>query len=213
MRKNNNLSFVRFLNRFLKIAIVLMCVVALVWSLVLVYFNYKYNYKEKGEFYFALEVPFYFDIDEELDLVKYTDKENKIKIEQAVGKIAVYNPPSWYFWVFLIGINLFKSTFIIIALILLRKITSNVIENKSFHHRNSIYLRQLGILLIVYSLSISLYKLFVSNWFASQLSTSFERITKFELDLGLIIIGLFTLLLAKIFNYGTDLQEENNLTI
>ncbi|MFO7655651.1 MAG: DUF2975 domain-containing protein [Bacteroidales bacterium] len=210
MNNKLNLSSVRLLNRLFSISLIFMYIGVVAGILLLGYGKIK---DKKDDFSFVLDVPFYFSIDEKTDLVKFTDKENNIGIKDAVGKLSIKNPPSWYFWVFLVGINLLKSAVIIAILLLLQKITKNIIDSESFHRSNSIYLKIIGILLIAYSLFISLFKLISSNWFANQITTSFDRATKFELDFNLVLTGLFAIALGAIFNYGSELQKENDLTV
>jgi len=208
MKKKNG-SFVHLLHNTLLVLIVFSYFLG---ALGAGFFAFNLSHDQDGLFY-RMEVPFYFRIAESDQLLHLNGLDNKVKIDKAIGYLSIENPPLWQKLLFVLGIGLFKLGIFIVALHLLRKITGNIIDDKTFHTRNIKYITFLGFLLLFYSLVIFVFEFSASKWFIPQLDSDIHFSTEIRLKVELIIAGLFALVLGFIFKEGYNLQEENQLTV
>ena len=84
----------------------------------------------------------------------------------------------------------------------------------SLRHSNILRTRAIGILILVAELSEALMK-YISNTEAARLleGTSFEVVGTFPLSYWNVIVGILFLFMAEVLSLGTQLSEEQKLTI
>ena len=87
-------------------------------------------------------------------------------------------------------------------------------DEQPLRHSNILRTRAIGILILVAELSEALMK-YISNTEAARLleGTSFEVVGTFPLSYWNVIVGILFLFMAEVFSLGTQLSEEQKLTI
>lgn len=113
-------------------------------------------------------------------------------------------------------------TFVALALIFgtvllitfqLKKIFSTFKKTEPFVVSNSKRIRLIGIILIGSCLLKFLFGIFYTRYLNAHFQWDQKIIFGQSLDLGTIFIGVLVIILAQVFRLGTELQEDNNLTI
>jgi hypothetical protein len=96
--------------------------------------------------------------------------------------------------------------------VLLKKVMANIRQQHPFNPSNVTYLKYMGIGFLVASL---LLPAFNSIFFVQVMNTLelFDVNVNASLDFQLIYMGVIVLILAYIFDYGSYLQEDHDLTV
>ena len=109
-------------------------------------------------------------------------------------------------------VGLTNVGFLLYIFILLKKIVTDVKTKRPFSELNVRRFNFIGISFIVAALILPIFNsLLLSNIF-KLLSVDFARVT-YTIDIQQVFMGLLVLVLANIFEYGKNLQEENDLTV
>ncbi len=111
--------------------------------------------------------------------------------------------------IFMAGINLFFFQFIQIQL---RKIMNNIRNKSPFNEKNAKFLKVLGIAFLVSSVVLPS----IGGWFFMDLVNTlkvYEATFNFSIHFQSVLMGALILILAYIFDYGTYLQEEHDMTV
>ena len=96
----------------------------------------------------------------------------------------------------------------------LRIVISTLVKREPFIKGNAIRIRNIGIICIIHEL-IRSFILFNEAWFIKNKFLIFGRpiSLKFDLNIETIFLGLVIIVIAEIFRIGTQLKEEQELTI
>ena len=99
-------------------------------------------------------------------------------------------------------------------LVLIALIINSLRKSIRDEHSNILRTRAIGILILVAELSEALMK-YISNTEAARLleGTSFEVVGTFPLSYWNVIVGILFLFMAEVLSLGTQLSEEQKLTI
>ena len=113
----------------------------------------------------------------------------------------------------IVSILSYLAIFILIALIIdsLRK---SIRDEQPIRHANIVRTRWIGALILVAEVSNATME-FINNREAARLlaGTVFEVTAKFPLNYWNVIVGILFLFMAEVFTIGTQLSEEQKLTI
>lgn len=96
----------------------------------------------------------------------------------------------------------------------LKKIMKNFTNESIFILDNSKCLKNLGILLIVLNFPLLFFQNLAANVVSKYISVSTIGFSvSANLDIMMLMLGIFTLILSEIFKIATKIAEENNFTI
>lgn len=130
------------------------------------------------------------------------------------GKLHFTQNQSWELVSYNLGVMWIGFAITLSITYLLRKIFDSLAQNKPFLMENTRRLRQIALLIILLS-PFNLAKEVFTNWYVKHnfiLEGSGIR-THVVIDLQTIFIGLVILIIAEIFRIGTQLKEEQDLTV
>lgn len=137
-------------------------------------------------------------------LVKLTHGEGRVHISDYKQNIVIYKIAGAI-------IELLVSIFVIYTL---RKIFRNLQKGDFFIIENGLYLRQIAYAILGICLFLGVYVYLISSYILNNFS--FESITlkrNIEFDTRTILTGLMVFVIAKIFIKGSEIKEEQDLTI
>lgn len=107
----------------------------------------------------------------------------------------------------------YLAILILIALII-NSLRKSIRDEQPLRHSNILRTRAIGILILAAELSEALMK-YINNNEAARLleGTSFEVVGTFPLNYWNVIVGILFLFMAEVLSLGTQLSEEQKLTI
>lgn len=115
-----------------------------------------------------------------------------------------------------LSIFIYLGLFMVVV-IQLRNFFSTVIEQKPFVRRNARRIRVIGLAFIIGGAARVLYSfgfyLYLRNTFQIEGATLYLDAFKNGINLDSILLGVVVLVIAEIFNVGTALHEEQQLTV
>lgn len=116
------------------------------------------------------------------------------------------------------GIQFFAALMLIavvlIAIWTLISLYRNAKQGKVFQHKTIKWIRLMGILLIIMSLSFDV-STYLERSVALEIlqNTQWEPKVEFTIHFSRIFLGILLMFIAELFNLGFDMQEEQDLTI
>ncbi|MCP5063973.1 MAG: DUF2975 domain-containing protein [Ignavibacteriae bacterium] len=137
----------------------------------------------------------------EVSLIKV---EGKLSIENAPVSLVVFN---MILLLFIITVSLYIIN-------LLRKILKNISDGKQFNNENEIYIRNIGLIVIIGSILEVLFESIITIYCSTN--TTFDNMTiepYFDLNFGTVFLGFVILVISQIFKLGTEIKSEQDLTI
>lgn len=103
---------------------------------------------------------------------------------------------------------------IVLIALMINSLRKSIRDEQPLRHSNIVRTRLVGMLLIVSELANALI-LYINQCKAVELlaDTQYEVLTRFPLDYWNLIVGVLFLFMAEVFAVGTQLSEEQKLTI
>ncbi|MFC1540137.1 DUF2975 domain-containing protein [Gemmatimonadota bacterium] len=199
--------------------IVLKTVLSVAWYLVLVlgvafiineaYFVISGKLTGEG---IGIKIPVQLN-EETYQIISPNTSDSGLVISSVQGTLEVRSPG--FFLVFLNHLSNFLEVGITIMVVfLLRSVFRRVTAGDPFNPRNAGYLKLLGILLIVISVLESLIQFGLSSYITSTYETTgLTFMTEFPVNIPLLFTGLAIIVMGGIFQVGTDMRDDQALTI
>ncbi len=157
-------------------------------------------------------LPVYLDIND-VGKIMIDNSFYEVSLIKAKGKLLVKNAP-----VSLVVITMILLIFIIAVSLyiinLLRKILKNISDGKQFNNENEIYIRNIGLIVIIGSILEVLFESLITIYCSAN--TTFDNLTiepYFDLNFGAVFLGFVILVISQIFKLGTEIKSEQDLTI
>lgn len=149
----------------------------------------------------------------EVGTMNYDSRIEEIEIVEAIGKVHFINtPPDLARWLAIPLFIVFPALFWVVFLF--HRFIRNVNEGRVFHKKNYILLRRLGYSLMVLWLIMVVYMQVFNHALVSRFKFDLVEVTNNTRWFGGILVGgLFVLVLSQVFLKGKELEEENELTI
>ncbi len=121
---------------------------------------------------------------------------------------------SGYAYLLLILSGLSFLVVIVLIALMINSLRKSIRDEQPLHHNNIVRTRIVGILLIIMEVANALV-LYINQNKAIELlqDTPYEVLNRFPLDYWNLIIGVLFLFMAEVFSIGTQLSEEQKLTI
>ena len=119
-----------------------------------------------------------------------------------------------YCYLLMVITGLSYLTILVLIALIINSLRKSIRDEQPLRHSNILRTRAIGILILVAELSEALMK-YISNTEAARLleGTSFEVVGTFPLSYWNVIVGILFLFMAEVFSLGTQLSEEQKLTI
>lgn len=119
----------------------------------------------------------------------------------------------WVYLLTLITLCSYLAIFVMIALII-NSLRRSIRDEQPIRHSNIVRTRLIGALILVAELSDAAMQ-YINNREAARLltGTAFEVSSGFPLSYWNVIVGILFLFMAEVFTIGTQLSEEQKLTI
>ena len=119
-----------------------------------------------------------------------------------------------YCYLLMVITGLSYLTILVLIALIINSLRKSIRDEQPLRHRNILRTRAIGILILVAELSEALMK-YISNTEAARLleGTSFEVVGTFPLSYWNVIVGILFLFMAEVLSLGTQLSEEQKLTI
>jgi len=139
----------------------------------------------------------------------------EVSITKCEGMVLIKNAPIGLV-VFNMVLMIFGYAIFIYVINLLRKILKNLSDGKQFNNQNGIYIRNIGLIVIVGSIVQLVLNVFSTFYLSSN--TTFENlniISNIDISpsLNTLFLGFVILVISQIFKLGTELKSEQDLTI
>ena len=110
--------------------------------------------------------------------------------------------------------NAFKVTILVLIALIINSLRKSIRDEQPLRHSNILRTRAIGILILVGELSEAFMKYLNNNEAVRLLEgTSFEVVQTFPLSYWNVIVGILFLFMAEVLSLGTQLSEEQKLTI
>ncbi len=121
---------------------------------------------------------------------------------------------SWWLH-FVSAVRMLVGTFAVLFVIyMLRKINVTVMEGHPFAATNVRRMRWIGLILMIGAVAVPMTEYSVARLVLDQVITEGIVLSPpFDLDVGVILVGLLLLVLATVFEYGSRLESDQSLTI
>lgn len=152
-------------------------------------------------------------IDIPIDIYNSDNQNNDVYLTNGEGRLHIEN--SEYNFIYLRLLNSFLDTlFYIIIIFFLRKIFSSLKTGAFFVKQNGIYIKKIAFTILGLTLIPAILNYFINVWIKQSLNI--EGIifkARFEFDYGTIFLALLIFVIAKVFIRGTELKEDQDLTI
>lgn len=118
--------------------------------------------------------------------------------------------------VFTITIVFFGSLLVLYMINLLRKVLKNISEGNQFSSKNGVYIRNIGIIVIIGSIFKPIVEILLSMYISAN--SSFENVkitTNIDLSssLTVLFLGFVILVISQIFKLGYEIKSEQDLTV
>ena len=119
-----------------------------------------------------------------------------------------------YCYLLMVITGLSYLTILVLIALIINSLRKSIRDEQPLRHSNILRTRAIGILILVAELSEALMK-YISNTEAARLleGTSFEVVGTFPLSYWNVIVGILFLFMAEVLSLGTQLSEEQKLTI
>lgn len=152
-------------------------------------------------------------IDIPIDIYNSGNQNYDVYLTNGEGRLHIEN--SEYNFIYLRLLNSFLDTlFYIIIIFFLRKIFSSLKTGAFFVKQNGIYIKKIAFTILGLTLIPAILNYFINVWIKQSLNI--EGIifkARFEFDYGTIFLALLIFVIAKVFIRGTELKEDQDLTI
>lgn len=119
-----------------------------------------------------------------------------------------------YCYILMLVTGLSYLTILVLIALIINSLRKSIRDEQPLRHSNILRTRAIGILILIAELSEALSK-YINNSEAARLleGTSFEVVSTFPLSYWNIIVGILFLFMAEVLSLGTQLSEEQKLTI
>lgn len=119
-----------------------------------------------------------------------------------------------YCYLLLVITGLSYLTILVLIALIINSLRKSIRNEQPLRHSNILRTRAIGILILAAELSEALMK-YISNGEAARLldGTSFQVVQDFPVNYWNVIVGILFLFMAEVFSIGTQLSEEQKLTI
>jgi hypothetical protein len=214
MSKIINFKFVRLLKTILDIifgALIVACIVLVIWILVSPFVIESVGFLGTA----SVPIQIGFENESQVDVTFSDTGKSEIAtafIDHAEGTLFIETGN-----VFLVLIANLAKLLVGIGLIyvfnLLRNVVKNVLEGEPFHQENCQFLERLGKALIVLTIFRPLVEYVAASEILQHIKPTILIQPGFKFDLEILFISLLILLLAYIWRYGLELEQENALTV
>ncbi len=121
---------------------------------------------------------------------------------------------SWWLH-FVSAVRMLVGTFAVLFVVyIVRQIIVTVMEGQPFAAANVRRMRWIGLILMVGALAVPMIEYSVARLVLGQVTTEGIVLSPpFDLNFGVILVGLLLLILATVFEYGSRLESDQSLTI
>ena len=136
------------------------------------------------------------------------------RIDLRVQVDEAYTLGNVYCYLLMVITGLSYLTILVLIALIINSLRKSIRDEQPLRHSNILRTRAIGILILVAELSEALMK-YISNTEAARLleGTSFEVVGTFPLSYWNVIVGILFLFMAEVLSLGTQLSEEQKLTI
>jgi len=151
----------------------------------------------------------------EIGKIVIDNSSYEVLVSIAEAMVLVKNPP-FNILLFNILLYLISTGGFLYIINLLRKVLKNISDGKQFNNQNSIYIRNIGLIVIVSSIIETILKYSISVYFSANITFENISITSYigsQSVLGVFFLGFVILVISKIFKLGTEIKSEQDLTI
>ena len=119
-----------------------------------------------------------------------------------------------YCYLLMVITGLSYLTILVLIALIINSIRKSIRDEQPLRHSNILRTRAIGILILVGELSEAFMKYLNNNEAVRLLEgTSFEVVQTFPLSYWNVIVGILFLFMAEVLSLGTQLSEEQKLTI
>jgi hypothetical protein len=111
-----------------------------------------------------------------------------------------------------LGVGVLNIGFLLYLLVLLKRVMTNVAAKNPFVKENVTYLRYMGLGYLIASVILS----WANSLFLYQVVETldlYDATVNFSMEIPSLFMGAILLIVAYVFDYGTYLQEEHDMTV